>query len=138
MLKTRYSLSLSVLLVLCFISFYYVFGSESDAENCRLFLKNYGWETQITPDDSSEITIPAIFDAVYTNYNELQKIAGLDLLPYRGKNGTRYTFIVTNYPLDIPQTVYANVICIDGVPVGGDIMTANLDGFMHAVSENTP
>ncbi len=138
MLKTKYSLSVFIIILASLISVFYAYGSESDEKKCRLFLNEYGWETQPEATDYADVTIPPVFDAVYTNYNELQKKAGLDLTPYCGKKGVRYSFVITNYPMDVGETVYANVLCIDGVPVGGDIMTVSLNGFMHALNENTP
>lgn len=117
---------------------YNVYGSESDINICIGFLESYGWEVLPNPTDRADVNIPKVFDRVYENYNEIQKTAGLDLLPYCGQSGTRYSFVVTNYPQDVDETVYANVICIDGKPVAGDIMTVSLYGFMHALNKTTP
>jgi hypothetical protein len=37
------------------------------------FLKNYGWEVSGTPVEVVEVIIPKTFNAVYTNYNAIQK-----------------------------------------------------------------
>ncbi|MBQ3425558.1 MAG: DUF4830 domain-containing protein [Clostridia bacterium] len=108
---------------------------NAESECCRTFLSQYGWETEPQCTAHAEVYIPQVFDEVYKRYNEMQKEAGLDLLPYRGQTGDRYTFIVTNYPLDIGEPVYANVICIKGTPVAGDIMTVSARGFMHSLAE---
>ena len=97
------------------------------------FLKSYGWEVSKKPIEIEEITIPKEFDEVYKNYNLLQIEAGLNLLSYRGKTGTRYTYEVLNYPIKTEEQVRANVIVIENTPVAGDIMTVNLDGFMHSL-----
>lgn len=115
-----------------------VHGEMSDKDKCIKFLNDYGWEVIKTPSDVAEVTIPKTFDRVYENYNQLQIKSGFDLAPYSGKSGTRYTFVIKNYPLDTGDTVYANVITIDGKTVGGDIMTVSLSGFMHGLAENTP
>ena len=117
---------------------YYTYAKEKNIDTCRDFLASYNWEVDITPTDKAEVTIPAVFDKVYENYNNIQKKAGLALSSYRGKSGTRYTFAVKNYPYPVNETVYANVILIDGKAVAGDIMTVSLSGFMHALSENHP
>ena len=124
--------------MLATIGVFGAYGEDSDAQKCRDFLAGYGWEVSDEPTDRADITVPNVFDKVYENYNEIQKTSGLDLTPYRGKNGTRYTFVVTNYPVDVGETVYANVIIINGTPVGGDIMTVSLSGFMHGLDEDTP
>lgn len=115
-----------------------VFSQDSDIEKSRAFLSSYGWETEQIPDSSEKVNIPAEFDEIYKNYNIIQNDAGLDLEPYRGTSGTRYTFIVTNYPYDTGETVYADIICINGEPVAGDIMTVSINGFMHSLSANSP
>lgn len=97
------------------------------------FLKSYGWEVSKTPLETKEIKIPKEFDEVYKNYNLLQIEAGLNLLNYRGKTGTRYTYEVLNYPIKTDEQVRANVIVIDNTPVAGDIMTVSLSGFMHSL-----
>lgn len=110
-----------------------VFAEKNEAAQCVEFLKGYGWETVPEPSDSSAVNIPSEFDEVYKNYNIIQKEAGLDLTPCRGMSGMRYTFAVTNYPVDAGEPVYANVICIQGKPVAGDIMTVSVNGFMHSL-----
>lgn len=129
----------AILFLICFSAYSFsVYSNENDTKKCRYFLKNFGWNVSENATDFTEITIPVQFDNVYVNYNELQKKSNLNLLPYCGKHGIRYTFEVLNYPINVGETVYANVICIDGIPVGGDIMTASLSGFMHSLSENCP
>ena len=131
---------ISLVLLLCLSVFvvgvFKVYGDVPDKDKCLKFLADYGWETQGEMTDFADVTIPQTFDLVYESYNAMQLKSGLDLLPYKGKSGKRYTFIVTNYPVDVGETVYANVIVIDGKPVGGDIMTVSLSGFMHGLGEN--
>lgn len=126
-------------LVLLAVRHAYCNARRDDAVNlCRDFLNGYGWQTADTVHECVEISVPTVFDNVYRNYNAMQQTAGLDLAPYLGRSGTRYTFTVTNYPTDVGENVYANVIVIDGEPVAGDIMTVSLSGFMHALNENQP
>ncbi|MBR5535883.1 MAG: DUF4830 domain-containing protein [Clostridia bacterium] len=72
-------------------------------------------------------TIPNDFDLVYNNYNKLQKEAGYDLLPYRGKECVMYTYEIYNHPFG---DCNANIIVYKGEIIGGDISSVNLDGFM--------
>lgn len=97
------------------------------------FLEQYGWTVEKEYIEKQNVAIPDEFDDVYTAYNDIQKQAGLDLTAYCGKKGIRYTYIVTNYPDEVGETVRANVICIGGKPVAGDIMTVSLRGFMHSL-----
>ena len=77
-----------------------------------------------------KIRIPEEFDKVMKSYNELQKGQGLDLAKYRGKEVTRYTFAVTNYP-DYKGTVMANVILWRNRVIGGDLCSSDVTGFIH-------
>ena len=100
------------------------------------FLRSYGWEVKKQPIEQVEVTIPSKFDDVYKNYNKIQLEAGLNLENYRGKKGIRYTYEVTNYPVKTKDTIRANIIVIDNTPVAGDIMTTNINGFMHSLYFN--
>lgn len=110
-----------------------VFANDENTENIN-FLKNYGWTVEPNLHECETITIPQEFDDVYNNYNELQKISGLDLSLYKGCAAKRYTYIVTNFPHKTDDTVYANVLCVNNKPVAGDVMTVRLDGFMYSLS----
>ncbi len=111
-----------------------VFADESDIDKSIGFLADYGWTVEEKPVEESEVNIPQVFDEVYKSYNIIQQQAGLDLTQYSGMSGIRYTFIVTNYPVDVGEPVRANVICIKGAPVAGDIMTVSINGFMHSLA----
>ena len=99
-------------------------------EDRRALLAQFGWETGEEAVEVAEITLPSEFDAVMTEYNELQRRQGLDLDKYRRKTVTRYTYEVTNYP-DYPGKVYASILVYRGKVIGGDVCTAELNGFMH-------
>ena len=72
-----------------------------------------------------EIVIPEEFSDVYMKYNGLQRSAGYDLMPYRGRKATVYTYRVT----DAEDTVI-NLIVSDGKIIGGDISSVRIDGEM--------
>jgi hypothetical protein len=111
-----------------------VFADGSEADKCREFLLGYGWSTEDKPNERADVNIPAELDEVYKSYNIIQREAGLDITPYLGMSAARYTFTVTNYPIDVGEPVYANVLCVNGEPVAGDIMTVSINGFMHSLS----
>lgn len=111
-----------------------IYGSETGDEKNISFLQSYGWEVSREAIEIEEIKIPEVFDDVYDNYNRLQLRAGLDLRTCKGKKAVRYTYSVLNYPNNTSENVRANVICVKGKPVAGDIMTVNLDGFMHSLN----
>lgn len=94
------------------------------------FLKQFGWEVVNDPKESVEVTIPAEFDKIFTGYNEIQRRQGLDLSKYKKKNVMRYTYEVTNYE-GATGTVYANILVYRGRVIGGDICSADVNGFIH-------
>ena len=98
------------------------------------FLKQFNWEVEPEAKEVVEVTIPAEFDAVYSRYNELQTGEGLDLAKYKGKTVKRYTYIVTNYEYN--GTVYANILVYKDQVIGGDICSANVDGFVHGFTKS--
>ena len=130
--KFKFHIIAILAIVVCGIS-YSVFGFDINKENI-FFLNGYGWEVQSPYTDKADIIVPSPFDMVYESYNKLQLEAGLDLIPYQGKNAIRYTYKVKNYPIDVHDTVYANVIVANNTCIGGDIMTIPLDGFMHSLA----
>ena len=73
--------------------------------------------------------MPAEFDSVMIEYNELQKSQGLDLSKYRRRDVTRYTYKVKNYP-KYDGTVYATILVYRNKVVGGDICSADVNGFV--------
>ena len=120
-----------IMIVIITIAFA-VFASGPDVVNTE-FLESYGWRVEEHYIECEDIIIPKPFDLVYERYNELQLEAGLDLTEYMGCRGKRYTYVVENYPEDVGEEVRANVLCIDGKPVGGDIMTVSVNGFMKSL-----
>ena len=94
------------------------------------FLTQFGWKVEDEPLETVEVVIPSEFDTVFAGYNEIQKAQGLDLGKYKKKTVTRYTYEVTNYP-GYDDTVHANVIVYRNRVIGGDICTADIDGFIH-------
>lgn len=113
-------------------------GCTGDEEICRNAAMQYGWELSEKCTAHEPVTIPDPLDEIYKSYNDLQKSAGMDLEPYVGMTGERYTFEVYNYPFDVGEAVYANIICINKKAVAGDIMTVGINGFMHSMAEVTP
>lgn len=101
--------------------------TPSDAAN---FLLQFGWTVSGEPVETKSVTVPAEFDKVFAAYNEIQKAQGLNLVKYRGKEVTRYTFSITNYP-DYEGTVYGNVLVYRNRVIGGDICSADVSGFVH-------
>lgn len=125
---------ISVVIIIVTTLMFVLFASGETDTNNIVFLKGYGWEVRTKSVEKEDIIIPKPFDRVYENYNDIQLKAGLDLRPYMGMKGVRYTYIVENYPKDVGEEVRANVICINNEPVGGDIMTVSVRGFIHSLN----
>ena len=108
----------------------YSYDKIKTADDAASFLSQFGWSVDAEPTEVKTVTIPREFDKVFSAYNELQKEQGLNLSKYRGKEVTRYTFSLTNYP-EYTGTVYANVLVYRNRVIGGDICSADIGGFLH-------
>jgi len=94
------------------------------------FLKQFEWEVNSEAVEMVEVIIPSEFDIVYKKYNEVQKVQKLNLEKFRNKAVKRYTYEITNYP-NYSGTVYANILVYKDKVIGGDICSAEINGFMH-------
>ena len=108
------------------------YSNIKSSEDHREFLSQFGWEVEDKELDGIEIKIPNEFDKILTEYNEIQKRQGLDLSKYKGKTVQRYTYRVTNYQ-GYEGTVYANIIVYKNKVIGGDICSADVQGFIHGL-----
>ena len=107
----------------------YSYDKVRSAEDAANFLTQFGWEIDRTPTEIKAVTVPAEFDKVFSAYNEIQKAQGLNLLRYRGKEVTRYSFRVLNCE-DTTLPVYANVLVYRNRVIGGDIYSSDfVKGF---------
>ncbi len=96
------------------------------------FLARLGWQVEEKALEEVAITIPDEFDAVFIEYNNLQKELGLDLSRYKRKDVVRYTYRVTNYP-DYDGMVYASLLIYKNKVIGGDICSADVNGFVTSL-----
>ncbi len=100
------------------------------------YLERFGWQVNPEPLAVEELLIPEKFDDTYTEYLELQSSQGFDLSECCGKRVKRYTYEITNYPtgetgVQISLLVYKNKV------VGGEVLSAQLDGFIHGLEMPT-
>lgn len=96
------------------------------------FLSEFGWQVSDEPCIISDVLIPGEFDDVYNNYNELQLENGYDLSNYKSKLVKKYTYEILNYPNFIDgEKVYVNLLIYQNDIIGGDVSSAQLNGFMH-------
>lgn len=97
------------------------------------YAKSLGYSISADSESIRNIVIPAVFGNVYENYNTLQKECGFDLSLYKGEYAVQYTYTISNYTDDSGNTldnIIMNIIVCDGKIIGGDICSAELDGFM--------
>lgn len=107
----------------------YNYDKIKTEDDIKGFLAQFGWETESEPLEEIQIKIPSEFDKIMNSYNELQRNQGLDLSKYRGREVTRYTYKVTNFP-DYSGTVMANVILYKNRVIGGDLCSSDVTGFI--------
>lgn len=148
---------LKKILVLCLVAVFAVIGgivyvSKSDttpvsniggiemkastAEERLLFFSQFGWEINEDPVEVKEVIIPEEFDETYSKYNELQKTQGLDLEPFKNVRVKMWCYEIRNYPgyEDKENIILGNILVYDGIVIGGDVSSTELDGFMHGFS----
>ena len=91
------------------------------------FLKDFGWEIENSPVESSQVRIPEQVTEVFDRYNQLQKSQGYDLSKLAGKNAMRYVYKISNYP-GATDPVYATVLVHKQQIVGGDVTDTSAKG----------
>ena len=97
------------------------------------FLSSYGWEVVEEPIATQELLIPKEMDESYDEYLALQGEQGFDLSKYAGKRVKRYTYEITNYPTG-ETGVQANLLLYKNTVVGGEVLSPQLDGFLHGLA----
>lgn len=107
-------------------------GKVRDVEEAAAYLQTLGWEVDTETVQIQDTALPQYFDKTMDAYNELQIEQGFDLKEQAGKAITVYTFHVTNYPYSTDE-VYACLMTCKSRVIGGDIHSAAIDGFMHAL-----
>lgn len=109
------------------------YSKITDNEARLNFISQFGWNVKDAPLEEVNVVIPREFDKVYLGYNEMQKEQGLNLSKYKGKTVTRYTYEVTNYP-NYDDTVYISLLVYKDKVIGGDVCSADVNGFVHGFS----
>lgn len=104
----------------------------SSPEGRQKYLASYGWEIDLSSEEEQKVTLPDEFEGVIEDYATLQTEQGYDFASYKGLTCRQYNYIVTNYP-DSDGTVYVTLFVKSGRIIGGDIHSAAIDGFMHAI-----
>ena len=95
------------------------------------YLEQLGWEVS-GPPSSEQVLLPENFGPEYDAYLALQQEGGFDLAALAGETVTRYSYPIANYPTG-EDNVLADLLVLDGAIVGGELRSAQLDGFMTAL-----
>lgn len=96
------------------------------------YLQSLGWEVEPEPVETLQFLLPDTLAEPYLSYNALQTAQGFDLTPCLGKQVSRYTYAVTNYP-DRAEGIQANLYVCEDRPVAGDICCPGANGFQEAL-----
>ena len=92
------------------------------------YLESLGWTVGPEPLETLQFLLPETLEEPYRSYNELQLSQGFDLSNCCGKQVTRYTYAVTNYP-ERSTGVQANLYICEEFPVAGDLCCPGEGGF---------
>ncbi|WP_417043526.1 DUF4830 domain-containing protein [Dysosmobacter sp.] len=96
------------------------------------YLQSLGWTVEPEPVETLQFLLPEELSEPYLTYNQLQEEQGFDLSQCCGKQVSRYTYTVTNYP-GRTEGVQANLYVCEEAPVAGDILCAGADGFQDTL-----
>lgn len=97
------------------------------------YLESLGWSVSAEPIATEELVIPEAFDESYDDYLALQSAQGFDLTAYCGKRVKRYTYEVLNHPTG-ETGVQAALLIYKGRLIGGEVLSAQPDGFIHGLA----
>ena len=94
------------------------------------YLLSLGWEVEPEPLETLQILLPETLEEPYRTYNQLQLSQGFDLGSCCGKQVSRFTYAVLNYP-GRSEGVQANLYVCEEQPVAGDLCCPGADGFQE-------
>ncbi len=134
--KNRYIAGTLAFAVVIFIIILGVFSIDNSTNRMIVeYVSQLGWQINPSPAEISHLTIPGEFDAVYETYNAVQKASGFDLTPFKGKNVTRYTYVVQNHAESEKSHVMLGVLVYEKKIIAGDISSVDSEGFLHGITE---
>lgn len=96
------------------------------------YLQSLGWSIDQEPIETLQFLLPATLEEPYLTYNALQLDQGFDLSVCCGKQVSRYTYAVKNYP-GRAEGVQANLYICEDIPVAGDIFCTGAGGFQDTL-----
>ena len=103
-------------------------GVETNEDRVA-FISQFGVKVSDREVESVTFSVPADFDKVISEYNEIQRAQGFDISKYKNKKVTRYTYVAEDSE-GAEGTVYVNLIVYRDTVVAADISTADPKGFV--------
>lgn len=143
--------NITKILCLVFVSLLLIFGSRilineffktASCENLENIndrvrcVRSLGWQVDKSSETIKTIYIPNEKTTEFSEYNEMQKMCGFDLLPYMGKGALCYTYRILNFPSDTPVNAFLNLIIYDGKLIGGDCDVLEYDDLYLPIRLN--
>ena len=107
-------------------------GALSSREGRCAYLASLGYEADEQSEELREIVLPEEFDAILEYYTRLQLAQGFDLRPAAGKKCLCASYDLENCSGWDGRVIAVLYIC-RGRVIGGDVHTADVSGFMHAL-----
>ena len=109
-------------------------GELLESNEARIgYLADLGWQVAAEPVETLQFLLPERLEEPYLSYNVLQRSQGFDLAKSCGKQVSRYTYAVTNYP-GRAEGVQVNLYICEGLPVAGDVCCPGADGFQNPLA----
>ena len=107
-------------------------GIRSEDDRVK-FIGQFGLSVSGEPLVDETVVLPDNFDRALNEYNELQKLQGLDLTKYKNKRVTHCAYEVTNYTHT--GRVVVNLYICRGRIVGCDLTGEGEGGFVVPLCE---
>ena len=101
-------------------------------EGRQAYLEKLGWEIDPASEEHRSILLPQRLDGVLADYNRMQIEQGFDLSRHLGERCEQYSYTLLNYP-DDTQLALVTLYIQGRRIIAGDVHSAALDGFMHAL-----
>ncbi len=107
--------------------------SAADPQQHKAFARQLGLETADYPEMIQKVRIPQEFNGLYEKYNNLQKNSGFDLLTFRGKKCTLYTYRLQNKKFSGEYLL--NLMVFRDRIIGGDVSKDKYKGSICSFSD---
>ena len=103
-----------------------------DNDDRIAYLEALGWKVAPEPLETLQLLLPEPLPENYLPYNQIQLAQGFDLNNCCGKQLTRYTYQILNYP-HRPDGVQLNLYLCDDRVAAGDVIASGAHGFQSGL-----